>query len=49
MAVAKGEAAGRLAYMSEFIEEVRASGVLQRAIDRSGLRGLSVIPSATTK
>jgi len=49
MAVAKGEAAGRLAYMSEFIEEVRASGVLQQAIDRSGLRGLSVIPSATTK
>ena len=49
MAVAKGQAAGRLAYMSEFIEEVRASGVLQQAIDRSGLRGLSVIPSATTK
>jgi polar amino acid transport system substrate-binding protein len=43
MAVAKGKAAERLAYMKEFIEEARASGLLQRAIDRSGLRGLSVL------
>jgi polar amino acid transport system substrate-binding protein len=47
MAVAKGQAAGRLAYMSAFIEDARASGLLQRVIDRSGLRGLSVIPTAT--
>ena len=48
MAVSKGQAAERLAYMSEFIDEARASGLLQRAIDRSGLRGLSVVPSAKT-
>jgi polar amino acid transport system substrate-binding protein len=48
MAVAKGQAAGRLAYMSEFIDEVRASGLLQQIIDRSGLRGLSVAPSTKT-
>src|SRR3954452_23851913 len=40
MAVAKGRAAERLAYVSEFIDEVRASGLLQKIIDRSGLRGL---------
>jgi polar amino acid transport system substrate-binding protein len=39
MAVAKGYAAGRLAYMSEFIDEARASSIVQRAIDRSGLAG----------
>jgi polar amino acid transport system substrate-binding protein len=44
MAVAKGQAAERLAYMSEFIDEVRASGLLQQIIDRSGLHGLSVVP-----
>ena len=44
MAVAKGQAAGRLAYMCAFIDEARASGLLQRVIDRSGLRGLTVTP-----
>jgi polar amino acid transport system substrate-binding protein len=44
MAVAKGQAAERLAYMSEFIDEARTSGLLQQIIDRSGLRGLSVVP-----
>jgi polar amino acid transport system substrate-binding protein len=49
MAVAKDRAAERLAYMSEFIDEVRASGLLQQMIDRSGLRGLSVVPLMKTK
>ena len=48
LAVAKSQAAERLAYMSAFIEDARASGLLQRVIDGSGLRGLSVIPSAAT-
>jgi polar amino acid transport system substrate-binding protein len=48
MAVAKGQAAERLAYMSEFIDEVRASGLLQQIIDRSGLRGFSVVPLMKT-
>jgi polar amino acid transport system substrate-binding protein len=49
MAVPKGQAAGRLDYMSEFIDEVRASGFLQRAIDRSGLGGTQVVPAAKSK
>jgi polar amino acid transport system substrate-binding protein len=46
MAVSRGQEAGRLAYMSEFIDEARTSGLLQRAIDHSGLRGTHVVPSA---
>jgi polar amino acid transport system substrate-binding protein len=48
MAVAKAQAAERLAYMTGFIEDMRASGLLQRLIARSGLPGLSVIPVATS-
>ena len=33
MAVPKGQA-GRLAYISEFVEEAKASGLVQRAIER---------------
>jgi polar amino acid transport system substrate-binding protein len=47
MAVARGHVAGRLAYMSEFIEEARALGLVQRAIDRSGLAGTQVVMSAS--
>jgi polar amino acid transport system substrate-binding protein len=45
MAVPKGQA-GRLAYISEFIEEAKASGLVQRAIERAGLRGVQVAPPA---
>jgi polar amino acid transport system substrate-binding protein len=45
MAVAKGQT-GRLAYLSEFVEAAKAAGVVQRAIDRSGWRGLHVAPPA---
>ena len=34
--------AGWLAYVSEFIEEAKASGLVQRAIERGGLRGVHV-------
>jgi polar amino acid transport system substrate-binding protein len=44
MAVPKGQA-GRLAYISEFIEEAKASGLVQQAIDRAGLRGVQVAPA----
>lgn len=44
MAVPKGEA-GRLAYISEFIEEAKASGLVQRAIERAGVRGVLVAPA----
>ena len=43
MAVAKDQA-GRLAYISEFIEEAKASGLVQRAIERAGERGLRAAP-----
>jgi len=48
MAVTKGEA-GRLAYISEFIEEVKASGLVQRAIERGGLRGIHVAGPGNTR
>jgi polar amino acid transport system substrate-binding protein len=43
IAVPKSEV-GRLAYVSEFIEEAKASGMVQRAIERGGLRGVHVAP-----
>jgi polar amino acid transport system substrate-binding protein len=44
MAVPKGQA-GRLSYVSEFIEEAKASGLVQRAIERAGIRGVQVAPA----
>jgi polar amino acid transport system substrate-binding protein len=41
--VAKGETA-RLAFISEFIDEIKASGFVQEAITRSGWRGVRVAP-----
>ena len=48
MAVPKGQA-GRLAYVSEFVEEAKASGLVQRAIERGGLRGIHVAPPAAAR
>jgi polar amino acid transport system substrate-binding protein len=42
--VPKGQAA-RLAYISEFIEQAKASGLVQQAIERSGLPGYKVAPA----
>ena len=41
--VPKGQA-GRLAYVNEFIEEAKASGLVQKAIERAGPRGIKVAP-----
>jgi polar amino acid transport system substrate-binding protein len=43
MAVPKGQV-GRLAYIAEFIEEAKASGLVQRTIKRAGVRGVKVAP-----
>jgi polar amino acid transport system substrate-binding protein len=43
MAVAKDQAR-RLAYISEFVEEAKTSGLVQRAIDGAGQRGIQVAP-----
>jgi polar amino acid transport system substrate-binding protein len=44
LAVPKGQAA-RLAYISDFIEEAKASALVQRAIERAGVRGVQVAPA----
>lgn len=41
--VPKGQA-GRLAYVSEFIDEARTGGLVKRAIEAAGLRGIQVAP-----
>ena len=46
MVVPKGQAA-RLAYISEFIEQAKASGLVQQAIERAGLPGYKVAPTKT--
>jgi polar amino acid transport system substrate-binding protein len=33
---------GRIAYVSDFIEEAKNSGLVQRAIDQYGLKGIQV-------
>jgi len=32
-------------YLREFIEDVKASGLVARAIEKAGIRGVSVAPS----
>jgi polar amino acid transport system substrate-binding protein len=44
IAIAKGNA-GRLAYINEFVEEAKASGFVQRTIDRVGPAGATVAPA----
>lgn len=43
MAVPKDQA-GRLAYISEFLEAARGSGLVKRAIERAGEHGIEVVP-----
>jgi polar amino acid transport system substrate-binding protein len=45
LAVRKG-LAERLSYFTEFVEEAKANGTVQRAIDHSGWHGLHVAPKA---
>jgi polar amino acid transport system substrate-binding protein len=44
-AVPKGQAA-RLAFLSEFAEHAKASGIIKKAIDHSGWSGIRVAPPA---
>jgi polar amino acid transport system substrate-binding protein len=44
LAVAKGQPE-RLSYLSDFIEDVRTTGLVRRAIESAGLRGIQAIPS----
>jgi polar amino acid transport system substrate-binding protein len=45
MAVPKDQA-GRLAYISEFLDAAKASGLVRHAIERAGERGMEVAPAA---
>jgi polar amino acid transport system substrate-binding protein len=44
IAVPKGNS-GHLSYFTEFVEEAKASGLVQRAIERAGLRGVQIAPA----
>ena len=44
LVVAKGQTA-RLAYLSEFIEEAKASGLVRRALDEMGLTASQIAPA----
>jgi polar amino acid transport system substrate-binding protein len=48
IAVRKGQAA-RLAYISAFIEEAKASGLVQQAIDDIGVKGVRVAPAGNPR
>jgi polar amino acid transport system substrate-binding protein len=48
MAVPKGQTS-RLAYITEFVEEAKSSGLVQRAIERAGVAGVQVPPSANPR
>jgi polar amino acid transport system substrate-binding protein len=37
---------GNLAYVGEFLEEAKASGLIKSFIERAGLRGMKVAPPA---
>lgn len=45
--VPKGNA-GRIAYVSDFIEEAKSSGLVQRTIDQYGLKGIQVAGAKTS-
>jgi hypothetical protein len=45
--VAPKDQAGRHAYLSEFIEEAMASGLVKQTIERDGLRGVQVAPAGS--
>jgi polar amino acid transport system substrate-binding protein len=47
IAVPKGQA-GRLAYISEFIEQAKGSGLVKSAIEHVGVRGVEVAPAGNS-
>jgi polar amino acid transport system substrate-binding protein len=48
VAIAKGEA-GRLAYISEFLDAAKASGLVRDAIERGGVPTFRVAPGEATR
>jgi polar amino acid transport system substrate-binding protein len=48
LGIVKGRTAGAR-YLREFIEEVKASGLVAEAIEKAGVGGVSVAPRATAQ
>ena len=48
LGIPKSRAAG-LNYLSEFIEDVKASGFVARALEKAGVQGVSIAPMTTSK
>jgi polar amino acid transport system substrate-binding protein len=48
LGIVKGRNAGAK-YLREFIEDVKASGLVARAIEKAGVRGVSVAPPAPVR
>jgi polar amino acid transport system substrate-binding protein len=48
LGIPKGRDAGAQ-YLREFIEDVKASGLVARAIEKAGVRGVSIAPPAAVK
>jgi polar amino acid transport system substrate-binding protein len=46
MAVKKGQL-GRHAYVSEFIEAAKSSGLVKQMVERAGLRGVQIAPAGS--
>jgi polar amino acid transport system substrate-binding protein len=48
LGIPKGREAG-LSYLREFIEDVKASGLVARALEKAGVQGVSIAPRVTGK
>jgi polar amino acid transport system substrate-binding protein len=48
LGIVKGRVEGAK-YLREFIEDVKASGLVKRALERSGVSGVSIAPAAPTE
>jgi polar amino acid transport system substrate-binding protein len=48
LGIVKGRVEGAK-YLREFIEDVKASGLVKRALEKSGVSGVSIAPAAPTE
>ena len=48
LGIPKGREAG-ISYLREFIEDVKASGLVTRALEKAGVQGVSIAPGVTGK
>jgi polar amino acid transport system substrate-binding protein len=48
LGIPKGREAG-ISYLREFIEDVKASGLVAQALEKTGIQGVSIAPRVTGK